>query len=204
MDNKIYPCLWMDGNGKEAAEFYCGVFDRSKIITDTGLVQIFEINGKKFMTLNGGPHFKINPSISFFLPCKTKEELEEKWNQLSEGGMVMMPLNKYPWSEYYGWCQDRFGVNWQLMMGGTMDEESSVPCLMFTGEKSGKAEQAIEATVAFFHKMGMLTKLSENTSDYENTAAFIVSRFEERGWLAMGEKQNITPDKVRTIVEMSY
>lgn len=67
-----------------------------------------------------------------------------------------------------------------------------------------KAEKAIEKTVAFFHKMGMLTKLSENTTEYENTADFIVSRFEERGWKALGEKQNITPEKVRAIVEMSY
>jgi len=66
------------------------------------------------------------------------------------------------------------------------------------------AEKAIEKTVAFFHTMGMKTKLSENTDDYSKTADFIVNRFEERGWVALGEKQNITPEKVREIVEMSY
>ena len=66
------------------------------------------------------------------------------------------------------------------------------------------AEKAIEKTVEFFHKMGMKTKLSENTEEYANTADFIVNRFEERGWKALGEKQNITPEKVREIVEMSY
>jgi len=66
------------------------------------------------------------------------------------------------------------------------------------------AEKAIEKTVEFFHTMGMKTKISENTTNYEKTADFIVNRFEERGWKTMGEKQNITPDKVRTIVEMSY
>ncbi|WP_130734939.1 iron-containing alcohol dehydrogenase [Flavobacterium sp. J27] len=66
------------------------------------------------------------------------------------------------------------------------------------------AEEAIEKTVAFFHTMGMKTKISENTNNYENTADFIVNRFEERGWKALGEKQNITPEKVREIVEMSY
>ena len=66
------------------------------------------------------------------------------------------------------------------------------------------AEKAIEKTVAFFHTMGMKTKLSENTEDYAKTADFIVKRFEERGWKAMGEKQNITLDKVREIVELSY
>ena len=66
------------------------------------------------------------------------------------------------------------------------------------------AEKALEKTVEFFHTMGMKTKLSENTDDYAKTADFIVNRFEERGWKALGEKQNITPEKVREIVEMSY
>ncbi|TBX71154.1 iron-containing alcohol dehydrogenase [Flavobacterium silvisoli] len=74
-----------------------------------------------------------------------------------------------------------------------------------TGESvEEKATQAIEKTVEFFHTMGMKTKLSENTANYSNTADFIVNRFEERGWKALGEKQNITPEKVREIVEMSY
>lgn len=68
-----------------------------------------------------------------------------------------------------------------------------------------KAEAAIEKTVAFLHTMGMQTRLSENTAgNYTETADFIVKRFEERGWKALGEKQNITPEKVREIVELSY
>jgi NADP-dependent alcohol dehydrogenase len=67
-----------------------------------------------------------------------------------------------------------------------------------------KASKAIEKTVDFFHQMGMKTKLSENAENYQNTADFIVNRFEERNWLALGEKQNITLEKVREIVEMSY
>lgn len=66
------------------------------------------------------------------------------------------------------------------------------------------AQQAIDKTVAFFHTMGMKTKLSENTENYQQTADFIVNRFEERGWKALGEKQNVTIDKVKAIVEMSY
>ncbi|WP_295333768.1 iron-containing alcohol dehydrogenase [Flavobacterium sp.] len=66
------------------------------------------------------------------------------------------------------------------------------------------AQQAIQKTIAFFHTMGMKTKLSENTEDYQNTADFIVKRFEERGWKALGEKQNVTVDKIKAIVEMSY
>ena len=73
-----------------------------------------------------------------------------------------------------------------------------------TGSTDEIAEKAIEKTVAFFHTMGMKTKLSENAENYDKTADFIVNRFEERGWKALGEKQNITLEKVREIVEMSY
>ena len=72
------------------------------------------------------------------------------------------------------------------------------------GSIDDMANQAIEKTVEFFHTMGMQTKLSEYTSDFENTADFVVKRFEERGWKAMGEKQNITLERVKEIVEMSY
>jgi NADP-dependent alcohol dehydrogenase len=73
-----------------------------------------------------------------------------------------------------------------------------------TGTEEEIARQAIEATVAFYHTMGMKTKISENASDIENTADFIVNRFEERGWKSLGERQNITLDKLREIVELSY
>ncbi len=73
-----------------------------------------------------------------------------------------------------------------------------------TGTEEEIARQAIEATVAFYHTMGMKTKISENASAIENTADFIVNRFEERGWKALGERQNLTLDKLREIVELSY
>ncbi|OXA80081.1 NADH-dependent alcohol dehydrogenase [Flavobacterium columnare NBRC 100251 = ATCC 23463] len=73
-----------------------------------------------------------------------------------------------------------------------------------TGSDEDIAQKAIEKTTEFFHTMGMLTRLSENTENYTETASIIVNRFEERGWKALGEKQNITPEKVRAIVEMSY
>nr|WP_314865477.1 iron-containing alcohol dehydrogenase [uncultured Flavobacterium sp.] len=73
-----------------------------------------------------------------------------------------------------------------------------------TGTEEEIARQAIETTVAFYHTMGMKTKISENASNIENTADFIVNRFEERGWKALGERQNLTLDKLREIVELSY
>jgi predicted 3-demethylubiquinone-9 3-methyltransferase (glyoxalase superfamily) len=66
MINPIHPCLWFDGQAKEAASLYCSLFKNSRIIDDTPIVVTFELNGNKFMGLNGGPKFKINPSISVF------------------------------------------------------------------------------------------------------------------------------------------
>ena len=73
-----------------------------------------------------------------------------------------------------------------------------------TGTDDEIANEAINKTVEFFHTMGMDTKLSDYTKDFDKTADFIVNRFEERGWLGLGEKQNITLEKVKSIVEMSY
>jgi predicted 3-demethylubiquinone-9 3-methyltransferase (glyoxalase superfamily) len=67
MANTLYPCLWFDGNAKQAAEFYCSVFGQAKILQDTPMVTNFEIRGAKFMGLNGGPMYKINSAISFYV-----------------------------------------------------------------------------------------------------------------------------------------
>lgn len=142
MKNKIYPCLWFDNNAKAAADFYCTVFPGSKITTENPMVVIFELRGRKFMGLNGGPMFKINPSVSFFVTCDSVEEINGMWARLSEGGMIMMDIGSYPWSERYGWCQDKFGVNWQLMIRD-IGEDKVVPSLMFTGQQNGNAEKAI-------------------------------------------------------------
>lgn len=106
MKNPIYPCLWFDGQAKEAATFYCSVFKNSKMLLDTGLVAYFEINGQKFMGLNGGPNFKFNESVSFVVECDTQEEIDSYWNKLtSDGGQESM----------CGWCKDKYGVSWQIV-----------------------------------------------------------------------------------------
>lgn len=106
MKNPIYPCLWFDGNAKQAAEFYCSVFKNSKIITDTPMVVIFELNGKKFMGLNGGPHFKFNEAVSFVIDCEDQKEVDYYWNSLlADGGQESM----------CGWLKDKFGMSWQVV-----------------------------------------------------------------------------------------
>ena len=85
-NNPLTTCLWYDGLAKEAAEFYCGIFKDSKITTVTPMVVTFELNGSRFMGLNGGPHFKFNEAISLVIYCDTQEEIDSYWDALLVGG----------------------------------------------------------------------------------------------------------------------
>ncbi|CAG4988426.1 hypothetical protein DYBT9275_00079 [Dyadobacter sp. CECT 9275] len=106
MNNQIYPCLWFDGNAREAAGFYCSVFKNSRILDETPMVVIFEINGNKMMGLNGGPLFKFNESVSLVVNCDTQEEIDYYWEKLtSDGGNESM----------CGWLKDKFGFSWQIV-----------------------------------------------------------------------------------------
>lgn len=151
MKNSIYPCLWFDGQAKAAAEFYCSIFPNSRITTDTPMVVNWEMDGVKVMGLNGGPMFKINPSISFFVSCGTVEEIDTIWSRLMEGGSAMMPLDKYPWSERYGWVADKFGMTWQLMLGEVPAGMQKInPSFLFTGDQFGKARAALDLYASLF------------------------------------------------------
>jgi predicted 3-demethylubiquinone-9 3-methyltransferase (glyoxalase superfamily) len=151
MNNSIHPCLWFDGHAKAAAEFYCSIIKDSKIMIDTPMVVIFESGGKKIMGLNGGPMFTINPSISLFILCESIDETNELWNKLADGGKVMMPIDKYPWSERYGWVQDKFGMTWQVsVVYKEGDKLQLTPSLLFTGKQFGRAEEAIKLYTSLF------------------------------------------------------
>jgi len=106
MNKEIFPCLWFDGKAKQAAEFYCTVFKDSKITDETPMVVIFELNGNKFMGLNGGPMFKMNEAVSFVVNCDTQEDIDYYWEKLTaDGGNESM----------CGWLKDKFGVSWQII-----------------------------------------------------------------------------------------
>lgn len=143
MNNDIFPCLWFDEESKEAAEFYCRVFD-GKITADTPVVMNIDLFGQKLMLLNGGPHFKKNPSVSFMVTCETEDEVQKYWDQLMEGGMALMALDAYSWSKKYGWVQDKYGTTWQLFLGEKPESQKIVPTLLFIHENNGKAMEAME------------------------------------------------------------
>lgn len=160
----IIPFLWFDNNAEEAANYYVSVFKNSVIKTITrygeegatvsgmpkGSVMTvsFRIEGMEFTALNGGPAFKVSPAISFMVNCRTREKIDELWSALSEGGNILMELGEYHFSKRYGWVQDKFGVSWQLIMS---DEHYNIsPCLMYSGNQRGKAEEAINFYMSVF------------------------------------------------------
>lgn len=105
MIKSLYPCLWYDGNAKAAADHYCSIFKNSKITAENPMVVTFEINGFKFMGLNGGPHYKFSPATSFVVECETQEEIDYYWEKLGEGGSYSQ----------CGWLDDKFGMSWQII-----------------------------------------------------------------------------------------
>jgi predicted 3-demethylubiquinone-9 3-methyltransferase (glyoxalase superfamily) len=123
MKNTIYPCLWFDGQAKEAAEFYCSIFKNSRILADTPMVVKFELNGAVFMGLNGGPQFKFTEAISFVLECETQDEIDDYWARLSAGGKEIE----------CGWLKDKFGLSWQVVpsiLGKLMSDPQRAPRVM--------------------------------------------------------------------------
>ncbi|MEO5645919.1 MAG: VOC family protein [Candidatus Paceibacterota bacterium] len=163
---KIIPHLWLNKNAEEAVAFYTSIFNNGKILgtaayTEAGqeihqmkpgsIMSInFEIEGFEFITINGGSIFTINPSISFMVHYTDKDAIGELWEKLLEGGKTLMPLDAYPFSEKYGWVQDKYGVSWQIMLGQGTIVQTIMPSLMYTQRVAGKAEEAINLYTSTF------------------------------------------------------
>ena len=107
----ITPCLWFDGNGLEAAEFYVSLFPDSRIHHvspgpgGSPLMIEFTLMGRPFQALNGGPHFTFNEAVSLVIPCDGQADVDRYWAALTEGGEESM----------CGWLKDRFGLSWQVV-----------------------------------------------------------------------------------------
>ena len=188
MKNKIYQCLWFDGKAKEAAEFYCTVFSDSKITSESPMVVNFESAGQKFMCLNGGPQFIFNPSISFYVVYENENDIDAAWTKLLEGGQVLMPYDKYDWSEKYGWLQDKFGVSWQLALGKMEDVgQKFTPSLMFTKEQAGNAEKAIEFYTSVFNNSSVvgIMRYTAEDPDTEGTIKHAQFKLNHQVFMAM-------------------
>jgi predicted 3-demethylubiquinone-9 3-methyltransferase (glyoxalase superfamily) len=188
MKQPIYPCLWFDGKAKDAANFYGTIFADSKIHADTPVMVTFDLAGQIFMGLNGGPMYKPNPSISFYVVCETEDELDNAWQKLLEGGNALMPLNKYPWSEKYGWLNDQFGISWQLTLGTVKELGQKItPLLMFTQVQAGKAEEAIQFYTGLFDdsSVKMIARYEPGEPDVEGTIKHAQFKLGEQLFMAM-------------------
>lgn len=126
---KITPFLmFQDGNAEEAMNFYISLFDNSEIVNITryganeagkeGTVMhaVFSLNGQEYMCIDSSVkhEFTFTPAMSLYVTCDTEEEINKVFEKLSEGGKILMPLGSYPFSERFGWVNDKYGVSWQL------------------------------------------------------------------------------------------
>jgi predicted 3-demethylubiquinone-9 3-methyltransferase (glyoxalase superfamily) len=136
---RIVPSLWFDTEAEQAADFYTSVFKNSRIVSvaryteagprEAGTVMTveFELDGQRFIGINGGDQFKFSEAVSFQVNCDTQEDVDYYWEQLTDGG------SEGP----CGWCKDKFGLSWQVTPTG-MDE-------MFGDPDPERARRAMEA-----------------------------------------------------------
>ena len=156
---QLISALWFDKEAEEAANFYTSIFENSRIIRretikDTPIGDSesidFELENLSFEAFNGGERANFNSSISIMVSMATDKEVDALYAKLSVGGVDLMPLDSYPFSERYAWVQDKYGVTWQIMV----DENSAVKQklklnLLFSGESCGKAEAALN----YYHEV---------------------------------------------------
>lgn len=198
---KITPHLWFDDQAEEAANDYVSIFKNSTIgsVTHYGeevaevsgkpkgtvMTLSFQIEGQEFVALNGGPQFKFTPAISFFVNCETEEEIDQVWGKLIEGGEILMPLQKYPFSEKFGWLNDKFGVSWQLNLASSPQKID--PCLLFVGEQHGKAEEAMNFYIPLFENSSIerIDRYGAGEGEPEGTVKRAIFSLDGQEFMAM-------------------
>ena len=163
--HKITPFLWFEGQAEEAMHFYTNIFDNARIVSirrypagplegpmagmeGKVLSAVFQLAGRQFMALDGGPYFKFTPAVSFFINCETEADIDTLWSELSNGGSALMPLQAYPFSPKFGWVADQYGLSWQLNLAGS--PQAITPFLLFVSPQHGRAAEAINLYTSLF------------------------------------------------------
>ncbi|SET66838.1 Glyoxalase superfamily enzyme, possibly 3-demethylubiquinone-9 3-methyltransferase [Salinibacillus kushneri] len=210
IEQKIVPHLWFNQQAIEGAQFYTSIFPDSKVInvstiqdTPSGESKLvsFNLAGYSFMAINGGPHFQFNPSISFFVNFDSsrdeyaRENLDQLWEKLSQGGTPLMPLQEYSFSKRYGWIQDKYGLTWQLILTNPDGEERPfiVPSLMYVQDVCGKAEEASDFYLSIFNesRRGEMARYPAGMEpDKEGTLMFTDFMLEKQWFAAMDSAQS--------------
>jgi predicted 3-demethylubiquinone-9 3-methyltransferase (glyoxalase superfamily) len=204
---KINPFLWFDNQAGDAVIFYTSLFNNSRILDiayygeegakiagkpkDSIMTMEFEIEGERFIAINGGPQFKFTPAISFFVACKTEKEVDVLWKSLGADGKILMKLGKYPFSEKYGWVQDKFGVSWQIMLGNF--EQKISPIMLFAGAQRRNAEKAMNYYISLF-KNSKIARIERYNKEegLEGTVKFASFKLHGQEFMAMDSHNDST------------
>lgn len=210
---KISPFLWFDSQAEQAANFYTGIFNDSKIdsiawygaegaaasgMTEGSVLTVgFTLEGQDFTALNGGRQFELSPAISFLVNCDDEQEIKTLWEKLSQGGTILMDFKKYPFSDQFGRLKDQFGVTWQFVVGSAM--QKITPFLMFTGKQYGKAEEAMNFYISLFDHSGIihLERYGPSEEEFEGTVKYARFSINEQEFIAIdsntGHEFSFTP-----------
>jgi predicted 3-demethylubiquinone-9 3-methyltransferase (glyoxalase superfamily) len=208
----IKPHIWFpQGKAKEAAEFYATLMPGSALnnvshfnMPGGGECETVEFNvaGQSFLGISAEhPGLKINPSISFFINFDPSSDpgaanhIDKVWAKLVDGGTVMMPLDRYPFSERYGWLSDKYGVNWQLILTNPAGEPRPVitPSLMYTGDKAGKANEALDFYCSIFKdgKRGTTAPRPEDQGPDKAGTLMYADFYVNGTWMAAMDSANV-------------
>lgn len=175
----ITNCLLLQDKVEQAVNFYLNIFQNGKVVdtlrepaededTEGNLMGIsFTLEGVPFLALKGGPPIKISPAISLMVTCGSADEVKRLWEKLSVGhSSVLMPLEKYPFSDCFGWVADKFGLTWQLILKEDFTGQKIHPSLLFVNDSFGKAEEAINFYTSVFRdsEVRNLTRYDEMTN----------------------------------------
>lgn len=197
--NYITPCLWFDYQAEEAVKFYTSLFSDSHIgriirygkegfefhqkPEGTVMTVEFELNGQPFLALNGGPVFKFNESISFYVYCASEDKINFLYEKLSEGGSVNMPLDKYFWSNKYAFVTDKYGVSWQLDVEDVNTQQKIVPSLLFVNEKFNLVKEAVKHFTSIFPNSKMIMEYPYDKSMNLPEDTLLFAQFELNNYL---------------------
>ena len=156
----IIPHLWFDTQALEAAKVYTSLIPDSHIdwtheLTDTpsgnAVLLQFQLANLTLAAISAGPYFKLNESASLMVHFRDKAELDRVFQDLSEGGRILMPLGGYPFNPHYVWFEDRVGLSWQFLLASQMDKPVHVDiCLLFSEEQVGLAKPFLEKALTIF------------------------------------------------------
>lgn len=207
----IVPHLWLNGTADEAAQFYLAAFPEAHVVeTETypteGLPKFqreyagrtmsitLEIGGYRLALINAGDEFAPNPAINFFVNfdpafrIDARGDLDRTWYRLTEGGQVHTELGDYPFSPRYGWVQDKYGVNWELMLTNPDGDPRPfiIPSLMFCGPVQNKAGEAVDHYLSVFPDARLGDRVHyDQTEGVVTTDSVIFSDFQLAGeWLS--------------------